>query len=109
MSFGSIVKDLRIGQRKTLRQFCEEHGLDPSNWSKIERGVNPPPKDESTLSKWARMLGLERGDARHYNYLADKIRLVVDVYDREKYEGSRNYYDKRNPQTAKNKLGPPLA
>lgn len=59
MSFGSIVKNLRIAQKKTLRQFCEEHGLDPSNWSKIERDVNPPPKDESTLGKWARMLGIK--------------------------------------------------
>jgi transcriptional regulator with XRE-family HTH domain len=59
MTFGARVKDLRIAQRKTLRQFCEEHGLDPSNWSKIERGVNPPPKDETTLGKWARMLGLK--------------------------------------------------
>jgi transcriptional regulator with XRE-family HTH domain len=59
MSFGSTVKDLRIVLKKTLRQFCDENGLDPSNWSKIERGVNPPPKDEATLSKWARMLGLK--------------------------------------------------
>jgi transcriptional regulator with XRE-family HTH domain len=59
MSFGLIVKNLRIAQKKTLRQFCEEHGLDPSNWSKIERGVNPPPKDEGILEKWARLLGLE--------------------------------------------------
>lgn len=58
---------------------------------------------------WAVQRVFERGDVRHYNYLAEKIRLVVDLYDREKYEGSRNYYDKRNPLTSKNKLGPPLA
>ncbi|MGD8252140.1 MAG: helix-turn-helix domain-containing protein [Desulfobacterales bacterium] len=61
MSFGQTVKDLRIAQRKTLRQFCHEHGLDPSNWSKIERDVNPPPRDEGTLQRWARLLGLEPG------------------------------------------------
>ena len=59
MSFGELAKDLRIAQQKTLRQFCHENGLDPSNWSKIERGVNPPPKDEDTLAKWARLLGVE--------------------------------------------------
>ena len=58
MSFGELVKNLRIVQQKTLRQFCSEHGLDPSNWSKIERNVNPPPRDEGTLAKWARLLGL---------------------------------------------------
>lgn len=58
MSFGEMVKNLRISQQKTLRQFCQEHGLDPSNWSKIERNVNPPPRDEDTLAKWARLLYL---------------------------------------------------
>lgn len=60
MSFSELVKDLRIAQQKTLRQFCYDNGLDPSNWSKIERGVNPPPKDESTLAKWAGLLGVEK-------------------------------------------------
>jgi hypothetical protein len=50
----------------------------------------------------------EQGEVRHYNYLAEKIRLVVDLYDRERYEGSRNYYDRKNPLTAQNKLGPPV-
>ena len=49
---------------------------------------------------------LRAGELRHYNYLAEKIRLVVDLYDRDKYEGSRNYYDKRNPLTAANRLSP---
>jgi len=55
---------------------------------------------------WAVQRVFEQGDVRHYNYLAPKIRLVVDLYDREKYERSRNYYDKRNPLTAQNKIGP---
>lgn len=59
MSFGELVKELRIAQKKTLRQFCHENGLDPSNWSKIERDVNPPPKDQATLSRWARFLDLK--------------------------------------------------
>ena len=57
---------------------------------------------------WAVQRVFEQGDVRHYNYLAAKIRLVVDLYDREKYEGSRNYYDKKNPLTAGNKIGPPV-
>jgi hypothetical protein len=50
----------------------------------------------------------EQGEVRHYNYLAEKIRLVGDLYDRDKYIGNRNYYDKKNPLTAENKLGPPV-
>jgi hypothetical protein len=55
---------------------------------------------------WTVQRVFEQGDVRHYNYLAEKIRLVVDLYDRQNYEGSGNYYDRRNPLTAKNKLGP---
>jgi hypothetical protein len=57
---------------------------------------------------WAVQRVFEQGDVRHYNYLASKIRLVVDLYDRDKYEGYKNYYDKKNPLTAGNKLGPPV-
>lgn len=55
---------------------------------------------------WAVQRVFEKGEVRHYNYLAEKIRLVVDIYDRDKYEGFRNYYDKKNPLTAENKVGP---
>lgn len=56
---------------------------------------------------WSVQRVFEHGELRYYNYLIDKIRVVVDLYDRSKYEGSRNYYTKRNPLTAQNKLGPP--
>ena len=59
MTFGELVKDKRIAQGRTLRQFCAENEVDPSNWSKIERNVNPPPKDTKTLAKWAKALGLK--------------------------------------------------
>ena len=76
MSFGDLVKDLRIAQKKTLRQFCLDHGHDPSNWSKIERGINPPPKDGKTLERWAKQLGLKAGAPEWQNFmdLADLAR-----------------------------------
>lgn len=56
---------------------------------------------------WAVQRVFERGETRFYDYLRDKIRLVVDLYDQASYGGSRNYYDpKRNPLTASNKIGP---
>lgn len=61
MKFGEMIKTLRLARKQTLRQFCFEFGHDPSNWSKIERGINPPPKDEITLARWAADLGLKSG------------------------------------------------
>ena len=57
------MKDLRIARRLTLRDFCAEVGVDPSNWSKVERGIIPPPGDEQTQAALAGFFGL-KGDAR---------------------------------------------
>ena len=59
MRFGALVKQLRIEKQLTLRKFCLELNLDPSNWSKIERGVNPPPRDPAIISGWADFFELE--------------------------------------------------
>ena len=59
--FGEFIKQIRARQRLGLREFCLENGWDPSNWSKIERGVLPPPRDEDTLRTWAKHLGLKQG------------------------------------------------
>ncbi len=71
MSFGETVKNLRIAKKVTLRLFCQEHGYDPSNWSKIERGINPPPKDEETLERWAKALGLKPGTEPWKNFMLE--------------------------------------
>src|SRR5438552_2186027 len=59
--FGEFIKQIRARQRLGLREFCLKNGYDPSNWSKIERGVLPPPRDEDTLRTWAKQLGLKQG------------------------------------------------
>lgn len=56
--FGQTLKELRINKGLTLRKMCEKVDYDPSNWSKIERGLLSPPSDEKMLTKWARALGI---------------------------------------------------
>ena len=56
--FNETIKSLRIQKKLTLRDFCAQNGLDPSNWSKIERGVNPPPGDITLLERLADFFGL---------------------------------------------------
>src|SRR3989304_1041720 len=57
--FGAFIKELRAQQRLGPREVCLEHGHDPSHWSKIEREILAPPRDEETLHTWARQLGLK--------------------------------------------------
>lgn len=56
--FNQTAKSLRLHKRLTLRDFCEQVGLDPSNWSKVERGINPPPGDVGLLEQLADFFGL---------------------------------------------------
>lgn len=70
----------------TLRHFCSELGVDPSNWSKIERGVSPAPRDRDVIALWADFFDLS-GDARQeFLDLADLSRNEIpqDVASDEK-------------------------
>lgn len=62
MTFGAQLKNYRIRKGLTLRQCSDELGVDPSNWSKWERDVNPAPKDISVLEAWSDFFGLEDGE-----------------------------------------------
>ncbi len=54
--FAEMVKKRRAHMRLGLRELCEKCGLDPSNWSKVERGIASPPKDLSIIDKIRRAL-----------------------------------------------------
>jgi transcriptional regulator with XRE-family HTH domain len=86
--FGQFVKQIREHQRLGLREFCLENGYDPSNWSKIERGILAPPRDEDTLRSWARQLGLKQGSEewlKFFDYAAvDSGRIPDYVLKDEK-------------------------
>lgn len=56
---------------------------------------------------WSIQRVFERGETRHYDFLGDRIRLVVDLYDQAGYEGSKNYYRGKRRLTAQNRLSPP--
>lgn len=44
MTFGEHIKARRLEMGLSLRAFCLQHGEDPSNWSKLERGMLRPPE-----------------------------------------------------------------
>ena len=60
-SFGKLLKSLRQRTGKTMRDFCLEHKFDPGNFSRLERGMFPPPQREDLLERYAVALGLQRG------------------------------------------------
>lgn len=60
-TFGIFIKNLRAQKAISLREFCRLTMQDPSNWSKIERDVIPPPKSKLVLNSIATALDLEPG------------------------------------------------
>ncbi|MCL6583731.1 MAG: helix-turn-helix domain-containing protein [bacterium] len=66
--FGKFIQELRRKKGLGLCEFCKKTGHDPSNWSKLERGILPPPKDERKLRLWASQLGLEPGSGDWYTF-----------------------------------------
>ncbi len=65
--FGKLVKELRAAKRLGLREFCVAVDYDPSNWSKIERGIMAPPQDASLLKRVTLALGIEEDSATAQN------------------------------------------
>jgi predicted ABC-type ATPase/transcriptional regulator with XRE-family HTH domain len=61
--FGEMVKARRAELGLTLREFCRRLGEDPSNWSKIERGILRPPVSREKLRRIAGVLGISEGSA----------------------------------------------
>ncbi len=59
--FGSMLKRIRLQKRMTLREFCLKNGFDPGNYSRIERGLFPPPESHELVERYAKALGLKPG------------------------------------------------
>ena len=57
--FALFLQSFRRRQQLPLRRFCERFDLDPGTYSKMERGLRPPPKSDQAQRKMAGQLGLE--------------------------------------------------
>lgn len=67
-TFGEHFKELRINLGVTLRAFCQEHGYDPGNMSRMERGMLQPPQSEEKLTEYASALGLQQGSDEWFTF-----------------------------------------
>lgn len=60
--FGAFVRSKRIEIGLSLRKFCELAELDPSNWSKIERGRMPAVIEKKKLIELGSLLGIKQSE-----------------------------------------------
>jgi transcriptional regulator with XRE-family HTH domain len=80
--FGQFVKEERLEKGIGLREFCRILGLDASNWSKVERGILPPPKDERKLKEIAAVLGIH-ADSDKWQTLKDQASVDAGIIPKD--------------------------
>jgi len=87
-AFGCYFKELRTKRGWGLRSFCEKHGYDPGNISRLERGMFPPPESPQRLRQYAKALGLKAGSEEWLEFFdraaASRGRLPADLQADEK-------------------------
>lgn len=66
--FGQFIKARRVALGISLRQFAIALGMDPSNYSKLERGEAVPP-GEATIAKIASQLGIQPDSSEWTNMM----------------------------------------
>lgn len=101
---------LEMAMEKARERFGKRRHLSEINSEVVFNIQNP--RTEPLLSvtdylTWAVQRVFERGDARYYDFVQERVALVVDLYDQENYGQSRNYYTRKNPLSAANRLCPP--
>lgn len=83
--FGGYFQERRLALGLTLRKFCLEHGLDPGNLSRLERGLLPPPQDRAKLEEYAGFLKLRKGSSEWYEFFdlaaAEAGRIPKDILE----------------------------
>lgn len=102
--------NLELALQKAVQRVNSNPGGNEEIKTKVIFNVNYP-SNEPILNLadyfcWAIQRVFEKGETRYYEFLKNKISLVIDLYDKEKYDGFRNYYSVENPLTKENKKNP---
>ena len=86
-TFAAYFKQHRINTGFTLRAFCLEHGFDPGNISKLERGRMAPPQAQEKLTEYATALRIVPGSDEWYEFFdlaaAECGRIPPDILSDE--------------------------
>jgi transcriptional regulator with XRE-family HTH domain len=84
--FEDFIKEKRLAAGLTLRKFCIEASVDPSNWSKIERGLSEAPKSKEMLDRIADILQLSPNDREVLKDLAIVAAIPKDFREEKVIE-----------------------
>ncbi len=75
--FGERLRELLIEHDMSLRELARRTEIDPSNLSKIERGVIYPPRKRATLEKMTAAFGIEGKSKEQFFDLARQVNEMI--------------------------------
>ncbi len=86
--FGKYIKEKRLKLDLSLREFCKKNGLDPSNWSKLEREVSKPPTNKKILNEFAGYFDIVEGTEEYQEFAdfasIDQGKIPMDLLENNK-------------------------
>lgn len=87
MPFGAFIRKKREEKQIQMNEFARQLEISPAYWSRIERDMEKPPKDE-LIRKAAEILGIDPDDAfveasRLPPDMREDVASVVRIYRRE--------------------------
>jgi len=100
----TLSEAVNIAKTRFQKKFSDKENFNLVLRFDVQNHYTEPILDISDYLCWAVQRVFERGDARFYNFIKEKISLVFDVYDFDNYEGSRNYYKPSKPLTKENEI-----
>lgn len=91
MAFGDFIRQKREEAVIPLNDFARRIGISPAYWSRIERNMEKPPKDE-LIRKAAELLGINPDDAfveasRLPPDMREDVGSVVRMYRKQAAKG----------------------
>lgn len=101
--------NLELAVAKAKERFTKRHHSEEITTNvvfNIEYPTQEPLLNVADYFCWSIQRIFEKGETRYYDYIKEKVSLVIDLDDTEKYIGFRNYYRPKNPLTTDNKKSP---
>jgi len=102
-------KNLEVSLQKAIGRACKHSNAEDLTTQvvfNVQNHRTEPLLNVADYMCWSVQRVFERGETRYYDFLGDRIRLVLDLYDSENYAGNLNYYRGKRRLTAENNLSP---
>jgi hypothetical protein len=92
----------KASDRAKAKNPCAENGC--KIVFNIQEPTTEPLLNITDYFCWAIQRVFEKGETRYYEYISEKVSLVLDLYDSSRFKGSRNYYTSKKKLTKENML-----